>query len=534
MNLQIQNFYDSTVFVSICSFLCIRLGSIARSEAEDTSKPEQDPITTFRKSCSEGDLHTVSHLMDISSDGTDLNVPGSDGTTPFWHACANGHIGIVRAMVDKYAETLNLNEASESGATPFWAACAAGHTEVVRFLVSIHEKLNAPVSTVLFAATYHGQTAVCAACTHGKTDVVRVLLDTLPIESIDGTPDRLLRIPFFMACKHGHTDIVRLFIERLAGKINVQSLSEFTPFAAACDGGHLETVKLMIDVFAKTTDSMASVDAHKPFYMSCLKGRLEVIRLLIEKFTIDVNHASDMTTPLMAASKNGHDKVVEFLFKTFPDLDPNREDRDGRTAAFLATYYCRIAVVKVLLQHKEVDWGHVDRMGRTAWSIASELSLVRERDEILKLLVARKDTQHEAHNKFIGIECAEVPERTCCVIGDCQTNTVCKHCGKVCACAECIEQCHRCPLCRTGTEFLEFKTSFDQGTKVKIVPNASILNMYRGSNEVRDELKPYQDQEGVILQRLTERQYEVSTQFPIFQNKKFEHARILILFHYAR
>ncbi|RPA99103.1 ankyrin, partial [Choiromyces venosus 120613-1] len=88
--------------------------------------------------------------------------------------------------------------------------------------------------------------------------------------------------------------------------------------------------------------------------------------------------------PLSLAAGNGHEGVVKLLLGR-EDVDPNRQDRWGRTALSLAADKGYGGVVKLLLGRESVDPNRPDNSNQTPLSWAVQ----RGHKEVVKMLQVR-------------------------------------------------------------------------------------------------------------------------------------------------
>ncbi len=309
---------------------------------------------------------------------------------------------------------------------------------------------------------------------------------------------------FYSACERGHTRIVEMFL--LNGSIpfdpNVGQ-SGGKALYYACKGGHEHIVEKLINGLAKFDPNYVDAEKRTALMQACIRGHYMVVKLLLES---------------------------SGLGKFSSSLKVNHEDDDNRTAAILATYNDQPAVINVLLMFDGINWGHHDRTGHTAWSIASELAessygeqpvrRIFELDHdfsfddpdpsaILALLGMYEGTKY-ARRAYIGIDGVDIPENECHICNANEPNVILQCCGKIQQCSTCAAKCSDCPFCKAKSQFSVFENDLHFGTPVTIRPDASIRN--QNSNfKVRDDFSMFQDQQGVVLERLTEQQSKVRT-----------------------
>ena len=93
-------------------------------------------------------------------------------------------------------------------------------------------------------------------------------------------------------------------------------------------------------------------------------GELQTVENLLKSgCDVDVKD-SEGWTPLMLASKNGHEWVVEELLKSNPDLEA-RENKSGRTALMMASWMGHFGIVEMLVK-KGADVNQQDNNKKNA------------------------------------------------------------------------------------------------------------------------------------------------------------------------
>lgn len=135
--------------------------------------------------------------------------------------------------------------------------------------------------------------------------------------------------------------------------------------------------------------SMLSLDDGWPFgplsplQWACQRGSLAVVQYLLETVDTDTNEDHEhWGRPLSIAAGDGFDGIVRFLLES-DEVDINaRGGIHNHTALLHAAYRGQTAVVKILLEHADIDPEVRDICGRTALAIA-----VREsHEEIVQAL----------------------------------------------------------------------------------------------------------------------------------------------------
>ena len=96
-----------------------------------------------------------------------------------------------------------------------------------------------------------------------------------------------------------------------------------------------------------------------PFWQLCEQGKLEEVKRALNNGE-DVNDSGDVgVTALMSAICNGHKSVVKVLLE-HPDIEVNEKRDDGRTALHYAALVDNVEVTRMLLKHKGLDLMNLD------------------------------------------------------------------------------------------------------------------------------------------------------------------------------
>ena len=96
------------------------------------------------------------------------------------------------------------------------------------------------------------------------------------------------------------------------------------------------------------------------------------MRLLLTKFGKggDINLPSkDKNTPLMLLLSKGEYFTIDFLLRSYPQIDTNAKNNRGESALILAAIFTRTEEAKLLLS-KGANINHCDNFGSTPLKIA--------------------------------------------------------------------------------------------------------------------------------------------------------------------
>lgn len=171
------------------------------------------------------------------------------------------------------------------------------------------------------------------------------------------------------AAEHGHTTTARLSIQ--AGARITASKDGLPPISWAARGGHREIVKLLLDT-GKVQIDYRSSPLYKTALCYAVKCGDEAIIAMLLAAKADVNKRSiDGATPLIAATKLGHEGVVRLLIEN-GKCEYDMRDANGCTALFYAASGGYEGIVGRLLETGKVDVNIGDFHCRLPLSYAAE------------------------------------------------------------------------------------------------------------------------------------------------------------------
>ncbi|KAJ5266606.1 hypothetical protein N7478_009414 [Penicillium angulare] len=258
------------------------------------------------------------------------------GATPLAKASQNGHSEIVKILLDNGAD-VSLETPNHEYMTPLYSACLHGHIEVVGILISE----GANIST----GTMYDEMPLTVASYYGETEIVRLLLangaDINQSTNSRGTPLNNAM------CK-GH-DSIALLLEHGAD-LHIANTHGRVPLHTSVRRSNVESTELLFQL-GKPDIEARDLTGRTALFHATELGFLDQLKLLISKgASID---AKDIygATPLMAAVRNGHEVVVQYLLSAENSPDTQAKDCWGRTLLWWAFGSECDEVVELVRQH---------------------------------------------------------------------------------------------------------------------------------------------------------------------------------------
>ena len=255
----------------------------------DVNKANNKGETPLYIACETNQLEIVKLLLDK---GADVNLkPRLKMKTPLFLACENENLEMVNLLLEKDADVKLLNDdlrSDEKDISPLFKACETGNIYIAKRLLDEDADLKIKVSY------YPRRTAFFIACTHNKTEIVKLLIETHPKKL--NTDDFCVQKALHEACRENCVNFIKFLLSKTE-TFNIIDLNK-------------------IDDYYKFSKFEIPDNTHDtPLYAACKKGHNKIVELLLAKGA-DVNKVNTNTkedTPLYAACEEGHNEIVELL-----------------------------------------------------------------------------------------------------------------------------------------------------------------------------------------------------------------------------
>jgi ankyrin repeat protein len=379
----------------------------------DVNLANYDGSTPLYEASSRGHVSVVELLLAVV--GIDVNPTVTDGDqmyehdgamrreyTPLLAAIAAGHEKVVGMLLAH--PNIKVNQADGAGRTPLFLASDLllviakidvnlrsdplwKHIEregiFKRLLAHPNIKVNEP--------SINGQTPLYLASLQGHENVVKMLLAVVGIDVNPTVTDSdqmapaagaMWReyTPLLVAIMNGHEKVVGMLLAHPNINVNQADKTGRTPLCLASELGQFNTV-MRFDYHDRHLDvNQEDETGRTPLIVASRHGHEEVVDFLLKEskrraflffngqsyqlqwpFLININRADETgETPLIVASRHGHEKVVKLLLahRTIVSghkIDVNQPDMSGRTALYLAALKGNEKVVKLLLDAEGID-----------------------------------------------------------------------------------------------------------------------------------------------------------------------------------
>jgi ankyrin repeat protein len=218
-------------------------------------------------------------------------------------------------------------------------ACRAGHGRISEILIED--------GADIFVITSKGYTVLRSAADAGLNSIIDYLVNKgLGVNGSTSSGST----PLIRASGRGHADTVELLIS-LGANVHAMTDRKKTAFNKAASSGHIEVMDVLLRHGAEITDPHArGTGGSSILYNAAEKGALNIVKNLVLKgANIETGHYKTGTTPLMAASLNGHKEVADLLISSGANIQARI--RNGETALFKASKGGHSDIVEILLDN---------------------------------------------------------------------------------------------------------------------------------------------------------------------------------------
>lgn len=297
--------------------------------------------TALFHACDQNATECALFLLKLNADP---NRKGEHGMTPLMAAASYGNQVVVEALcqvLDKDA----INERSDRGHTALYVACEGKHAATAMHLMQKGAN-PALCSNVLI-------TPLMLTAMTGNTSTAEAILQGPGLVSID-FQDASGLTALYHACLQGHDTMVELLLLNGANVL-LASDSGVTPLIMSAADGYDTIVHLLLVHVSETRQLVHYIDVRDESMQTALHKAVSLKNTRILELLIRYGatvHTVDRRghTPLITASIKSKNEAVRCLL-THPDIHVNYANDEGKTALYYAITYCRLPLVRMLLEH---------------------------------------------------------------------------------------------------------------------------------------------------------------------------------------
>ncbi len=236
--------------------------------------------------------------------GTNPDVTNENCETPLYLAARKGHFKIIEILFKNQADP---TKSGENGTKPWQIALLNGHKEAFELLfLKSHDNINADWFKSRVAK---GIKLLHYVAEEGRVSAVNILLSVPGI--IVDIKDAAGWTPLHFAAEQGHIEIVELLLANRAQK-NVPNNKGMTPLYLAALNNHENIVALLSNGDKNSDDHPLNIALHHAV-QSNHEDVMDVLLRLGARVNTQTGYGG---TPLHAAARNGHEKIVQKLLKS--------------------------------------------------------------------------------------------------------------------------------------------------------------------------------------------------------------------------
>ncbi|GLA93226.1 hypothetical protein AtubIFM61612_010418 [Aspergillus tubingensis] len=306
----------------------------------------------------------------IRVDSNSVNAQDYLGRTPLTWAAGFGSKSVVEFLLDRGAI---VDSATFENFTPLFYAAAYGYNEVASLLIgrgaNVHYENANKETPIFFAAKSGAGIQRGPISTNSMADHAHVMKVLRDAGANINQENKQWETPLFTAAANGNLRAVELLLDWGARIHSTDRWKHHSadPLTAAAQKGYVEITRLLIAKGAGSPRLMRDTDVSASFWgLSCLtKADLERDDYAIEAILKESNSPSFLDEfhrlPLHWAASRGDITLVQRILTT--GCDPNPKDIFGRTPLFAAICMGQIKVVKLLLDHPNIEAHIEDRLG---------------------------------------------------------------------------------------------------------------------------------------------------------------------------
>ena len=216
----------------------------------------------------------------------------------------------------------------------------------------------------------NGRTAKWYAVSRSDVKLAELLLQQTNLDL--NCADKLGQTPLAKAAANGSLDLIKVLFRQPGLHKSPQFTGAVPPLWSACRAGQFAAVEFLLQNSADI--NQISPSGTSPLEVAIIMEHVDIVHLLVssEKSLLinDQNHCSSFTA-LMFASALGKVEIVKILLE-HPNINVNAVDDQGRTSFWWAAAGGHYEVVQLLANRRGVKKRLKDSNGQTAYAIAEQ------------------------------------------------------------------------------------------------------------------------------------------------------------------
>ncbi|KAK1578695.1 hypothetical protein Q3G72_032432 [Acer saccharum] len=312
-----------------------------------------------------GILDTTQVLVSRSrADDTLLKIKNNEGNTPLHEALTL----VLQASMNR----LTAKEIVELEA-------------LVCYLVTIDPE-------VCYLQNNAGKSPLYLAVESGNKQILQYLLGVLSscqhsVNELEG------KSPVHVAIEQKNLDVLKVIKAQKQELLLLRDEDQNTPLHFAASIGYVEGVRYFLEINSNAGALERNKEGLYPLHLVCENGHVKIINELFKKWPDPTELLNEKGQNILhIAAKSGKVKVVRRILKEIKTSNfVNKMDKDGNIPLHLATLHCHSLVVGTLLWDKRSNSNLTNNQGLTAYDIAEKQSEILDSVISGKQNASRKD-----------------------------------------------------------------------------------------------------------------------------------------------
>ncbi|RTE78842.1 hypothetical protein BHE90_006669 [Fusarium euwallaceae] len=191
-----------------------------------------------------------------------------------------------------------------------------------------------------------GETALHLAAANG---LVQAATSLIKAGANVSEPDNEKQQPLHKACSRGSVEIVNLLLEHDANT-QIAEQDGWSPLHFASRRGHTEVIQALLAQDKTNIDATEALESWTALHLAVYYGYGDAVSALLKKGANVGIQDNDGWTPLMTATNQKHDKIVEELLNQTGDRELDTRCKSGYTPLLMASMNGLSTIARLLIK----------------------------------------------------------------------------------------------------------------------------------------------------------------------------------------
>lgn len=329
-----------------------------------------------------------------------------NNTTPLEYCLNNkNHLGCILLIKNDSINLQAIDSKSATGETILHTSCRLGLSKVVSYLLrNFLYDVNLPTKDGVFPIHF--------ACLSGDYDTVTSVIRAKKVHlrtKVKSGPFMKRTVLHFASCS-GNARIITLLLDsdsRL--DINDVDYKGRTPLIYAIKGNFVNCVHVLLE--QENVDINQEYKNNNLLQYACYKNKNEVFDVLLNDIVFDPDQpSSDGRVILVVAIENHNAHMVKSILDKYEhNVNVNIDTNDGKTPLIIACELGDLEIVKLLLDHDDIDLSKpASSDGTTPFMAAAKsgnvelIELLRQNSDEIDIYALNKVEMNAIHMAFFA------------------------------------------------------------------------------------------------------------------------------------